>query len=144
MTQLQRLLQHEAGLGHGTLGGVHQQDDAVDHLQDPLHLAAEVGVTRGVHHIDLVVLVVDGGILGQDGDAALPLQIAGVHDPIHGGLILTIDTALLQHLVDQGGFAVVNVGDDCNITNFFLICHRKRLLYDAKMINDLSTSKYTT
>ena len=42
------LLQDKAGLGHGALRRVHQQQDAVDHLEDPLHLAAEVGVSRGV------------------------------------------------------------------------------------------------
>ena len=46
VAQLQGLGQHEAGLRHGALRGVHQQDDAVDHLQDALHLAAEVGVSR--------------------------------------------------------------------------------------------------
>ena len=30
--QLQRLLQHEAGLRHGALRGVYQQQNAVDHL----------------------------------------------------------------------------------------------------------------
>src|SRR5699024_9958025 len=49
---LQGLLQHEAGLGHAALGGVHQQDHAVDHFQHPLHFAAKVGVARGVHDVD--------------------------------------------------------------------------------------------
>ena len=32
VAQLQRLRENEAGLGHRTLGGVHQQNNAVDHL----------------------------------------------------------------------------------------------------------------
>ena len=32
MSQLQGTGEDEAGLGHGALSGVHQQDDAVDHL----------------------------------------------------------------------------------------------------------------
>ena len=64
VTQLQCLLQHEAGLGHGAFGGIHQQDDAVDHLQDTLYLAAEVSVAGGIHNIDFVVLIADGGIFG--------------------------------------------------------------------------------
>ena len=51
MTQLQRPAEDEAGLGHGALGGVHQQDHAVDHLQDALHLAAEVGMALSLIHI---------------------------------------------------------------------------------------------
>ena len=121
VAQLQGLAQHEAGLGHGTLGGVHQQNDAVDHLQNALHLAAEVGVARGVHHVDLHVLVADGGVLGQDGDAPLPLQVAGVHDPVHHFLVLPVDAALLEHLVHQRGLAVVNVGDDGDVSQMFIL-----------------------
>ena len=127
VAQLQGLGEHEAGLGHGALGGVHQQDDAVDHLQDALHLAAEVGVARGIHAVDLGVLRPDGGVLCQDGDAPLPLQVAGVHDPVHHLLILPVDAALLQHLVHQRGFAVVDVGDDGDISQMFVL-HNSLLL----------------
>ena len=121
MAQLQSLGEHEAGLGHGALGGVHQQDNAVDHLQNTLHLAAEVGVARGVHHVDLHVLIADGGVLGQNRNAALTLQVAGVHDTVHDLLIFPVSAALLQHLVHQGGLAVVNVGDDGYVSQMFVL-----------------------
>ena len=44
--QRQRLAGHEPRLRHRPLGGVHQDQHAVHHAQDPLHLAAEVGVAR--------------------------------------------------------------------------------------------------
>ena len=53
----QRLAEHEARLGQGALGGVHQQEHAVDQAQAALDLAAEVGVARGVDDVDLVALV---------------------------------------------------------------------------------------
>ena len=121
VTQLQRPAEDEAGLGHGALGGVHQQDHAVDHLQDALHLAAEVGMARGVHNVDLGVAVLDGGVLGQDGDAPLPLQVVGVHDPLHRLLVLPVHAALLEHLVHQGGLAVVHVGDNGYVSQFFVL-----------------------
>ena len=121
VAQLQCLAQHKTGLGHGTLGGVHQQDDAVDHLEDPLHLAAKIGVARRVHDVDLHVLVVDGGVLGQNGDAALPLQIVGVHDALHRGLVLAVDAALLEHFVHQGGLAVVDVGDNGDVSQLRIL-----------------------
>ena len=121
VAQLQRTAQHEAGLRHGALGGVHQQDNAVDHLQNTLHLAAEVGVARGVHHVDLHVLIADGGVLGQNRNAALTLQVAGVHDTVHDLLIFPVSAALLQHLVHQGGLAVVNVGDDGYVSQMFVL-----------------------
>ena len=116
VAQLQSLGEHKPGLGHGALGGVHQKDDAVDHLQNPLHLAAEVGVARGVHDVDLHTAVLYGGVLGGDGDASLPLQVAGVHHPVSDRLVLPVDAGLLQHLVHQGGLAVVYVGDDGDIS----------------------------
>ena len=121
VTQLQCAAEDEAGLGHGSLSGVHQQDNAVDHLQNALHLAAEIGVTRRVHNVDLRVAVLDGGVLGEDGNAALPLQIVGVHDALHHLLILTIHAALLEHLIHQRGLAVVNVGDDRYVSQFFVL-----------------------
>ena len=134
VTQLQRTAEDEAGLGHGTLGGVHQQDDAVDHLQNTLHLAAEVGVARGIHDVDLGIAVLDGGVLGQNGDAALPLQIVGVHDAVHGILIFTVHAALLEHLIHQRGLAVVDVGDDRHISQF-LVLQRYDPLLSGKFTN---------
>ena len=120
VAQLQGLGEDEAGLGHGALGGVHQEDNAVDHLEDALHLAAEVGVAGGIDDVDLGAAVLDGGVLREDGDAPLPLQVAGVHDPVHHLLVLPVDPALLEHLVHQGGLAVVDVGDDGDVSQFFV------------------------
>ena len=116
VAQIQGAGEDEAGLGHGAFGGVHQQDDAVDHLQDPLDLTAKVGVARRVDDIDLHVAILNGGVLGQNGDAALPLQVAGVHDPVLDFLVFPESAALLEHLVHEGGLAVVNVGDDGDIS----------------------------
>src|SRR5690606_20121906 len=90
------------------------------HGQAALHLAAEVRVPRGVDDVDgdriaIVRYVPDRGVLGQDGDAFFPLQVHRIHHPIgeltpggHGA-------GLAQHGVDQGGLAVVDVGDDGDI-----------------------------
>ena len=43
------------------------------------------------------------------------LQVAGVHHPVLDLLVGPKGAALFQHLVDEGGFAVVDVGDDGNI-----------------------------
>ena len=89
---VERLAQHEAGLRQRTLGGVDQQHDAVDHRQPALDLAAEVGVAGGVDDVDRHALgsrragVVHGGVLGEDRDALLALEVAGVHDPVGDAL----------------------------------------------------------
>ena len=108
-------LQHEPGLGHRSLGGVDQQDNAVHHLQDAFDFAAEIGVTRGVDDIDLHAVVVNGGVLRQDRDAALALDIARVHHALGHRLILAVHAALPEHLVDERGLSVVNVRDDRNV-----------------------------
>ena len=76
----ERLAQHVARLRQRAFAGVHQQHDAVHHLERAFHFAAEVAVAGRVHDVDLDVVIEDGGVLGQNGDAALALQIVGVHD----------------------------------------------------------------
>ena len=95
-----------------------------------LNLAAEIGMARGIDDVDFRSLIMHGGILGQNGNAALTLQIARVHHAVHHGLVLAVDAALLEHLIDQRRLAMVNVCDDGDISNVFLIRHgRQSLLY---------------
>ena len=116
---LQRLAEHELGLRHDAFLGVDQQHAAVDHAQDPLHLAAEVGVAGGVDDVDpgLAGLAVPQhrGALGQDGDAALALLVVGVHGALGVRLVGAEDAGLGEQLVDQRGLAVVDVGDDGDV-----------------------------
>ena len=83
--------------------------------------AAEVGVARGVNDVNLGVAVLDSGVLSQDSDAALPLQVVGVHDTLHRLLVLAVHAALLQHLIHQRGLAVVNVGDNGYVSQFLVL-----------------------
>src|SRR5262249_22565936 len=82
-----------------------------------------------IHNVDLDVMVADRGVLGQDGDAALALQIVRVHHAFGHLLVLAEDMALSQHRVDQRSLAVVDVGDDRNITDVVSShsSHTKRL-----------------
>ena len=108
--------------GSGPSRGVHQQDDPVDHRQTTLDLAAEVGVAGGVDDVDRHRLavgrgagVVDRGVLREDRDALLALEVAGVHRALVDVLVLAERAALPQHLVDQRGLAVVDVRDDGDV-----------------------------
>ena len=77
-------------------------------------------MARGINDVNLDALVLAGAVLGQNGDAALTLNIAGVHNALGHLLVGTESTGLLQHLVDQRGLAVVNVSNDRNIAEIFL------------------------
>ena len=112
---LQRLAQHVARLRQRAFAGVHQQHDAVHHLQRALHLAAEIAVAGRVHDVDLDVVIEDGRVLGQNGDAALALQIVGVHHALDVRFVGAERAALVQHGVHQRGLAVVNVRDDGDV-----------------------------
>ena len=118
----QRLAQHEPGLGERALGGVDQQHDAVDHRQSALDLAAEVGVAGGVDDVDrhrpvggAGTGVAHGGVLGEDRDALLALEVAGVHRALVDVLVRAEGAGLPQHRVDERGLAVVDVGDDRDV-----------------------------
>ena len=122
----ERLAQHEAGLRQRPLAGVDEQHDAVDHRQPALDLAAEVGVARGVDDVDRdatgepgvgggLAGVPDGGVLREDGDALLALQVPAVHGPLGHVVVLPEGAGLPEHLVDEGGLAVVDVRDDGDV-----------------------------
>src|SRR5690606_28069190 len=113
--QGQRLARDEAGLGHRAFDGIDQQQHAVHHGQHALDLAAEVGVARGVDDVDVRAFVFDGAVLGQDGDAALALDVARIHDPLGHLLVVAEGAGLPQQLVDESGFAMVHVGNDGHV-----------------------------
>ena len=111
----QRFPGDEPGLRHRALGRVHQDQHPVHHAENPLDLAAEVRVARRVHDVDLDALPAHRGVLGQDGDPALALERVRVHHPLFHLLVGAEGPRLPQHLIHQGGLAVVDVGDDGEI-----------------------------
>ena len=111
----ERLAQHHAGLGHRALGGVDEEQAPVRHAEDALDLAAEVGVPGRVDDVELDPVVPDRGRLREDRDSLLALEVVGVHDQLADLLVRREDVRLLQQRVDQGGLAVVDVGDDRDV-----------------------------
>ena len=65
-----------------------------------------------------VVLPVDRGVFRQDGDTPFPLQIVGVHGALDRRGACFQRARRLQQTVNQGRFAVVNVRDDSDISEF--------------------------
>ncbi len=130
--QRQRLAQHEPGLRKRPLRGVDQEQDAVHQAQPALHLAAEVRVPGRVDDVDLHAAVGDRGVLRQDGDALLALQLVGVHGAVHHGLVGAEDARLAQHVIDQGRLAVVDVRDDRDVADLLSGKHGRRGAYIAR------------
>ena len=111
------LLGNKAGLRHWPVDGIDEQQHTVDHRQDALDFAAEVGVSRRVDDIDPPVLPGDGRVLGEDRDPALALEVVGVHDPVRNARPLVESTGLLQQPVDERGLAMIDMRDDGNVAN---------------------------
>ena len=120
LAELNSLLEYEAGLRHTPLEGIHEQEHAVRHVEHSLHFSAEVAVARGVDNVDFDILIDDGHVLGENGDSPFPLKVVVVKDKLPQIFRLTHEVGLINHPVDQGGLAVVDVRDDCYVSN---ICH---------------------
>ncbi len=116
---LERLAQHEAGLGHHALDRAGEQQHRVDHAEHALDLAAEVGVAGGVDQVDVDALVVDRGVLGVDRNAAFALEIFAVHHALGRGVLGRQRAGLAQQPIEQRRLAVVDVRDDREIADFF-------------------------
>ena len=119
---LERLRHHELGLRQRALGGVDQHQRAVHHVEDALDLAAEIGMARRVDDVDAGVVPKDRGDLGEDGDAPLALEVVGIHGALGHPLVLAEGARLLQQPVDQGGLAVIDMGDDADVAELHGDC----------------------
>ncbi len=80
-------------------------------------------MARGINDVDLDAVVHDGRVLREDRDAALALDIARVHYALGYLLIRTENMALLQHGIDERRLAVVDVGDDRDISELVISRH---------------------
>ena len=120
--ELQRLVQHETRLGQGALRAVDQQQDAVRHVQDAFHLAAEIAVDGSVDDIDLGVAVVYADVFREDGDAAFAFEFVAVEEAGVHFLVFAEELCLADDLVDERGLAVVDVRDDGDVSDVLHKC----------------------
>ena len=77
-------------------------------------------MARSIDNIDVVVVPLESSVLCLDGDSLLPLQIHRIHDADLGSLSLVgaEGTRLLQELINECGFPVIDVSDDGDVANF--------------------------
>ena len=117
-TDFEGFAENELGLGLRTLGGINDKEDAVDHAEDAFDLSTEIGVARGIDNVDADVVIFEGGVFGFDGDAPFPLEVHGVHHAFGDNLVGAESTRLAKELIHESGLAVIDVGNDCNISEF--------------------------
>jgi len=112
----QCFLQYETRLRQRPFAGIHQQNSAINHIETAFHLAAEIGVARRIDNIYFDTVIFYRRIFCRDGDAAFFFQIKRIHNAIFYSLIDAKNTRLFQHGIEQSGLAMVNVGNNSNIT----------------------------
>ena len=108
------------------------QNGAVHHLQGTLHLRGKVHVSRRVQQRDMGIRQGQQRLLGEDGDAALPLlhivveiRIAVVNAP-HGAQ----RAALIEQRLAQRGLSGIHVGQQANGNVIFpALAHCGHLLF---------------
>ena len=72
---------------------------------------------RMAEGVGLVDEIADGGVLGEDGDPALFLEVVRVHDALVHLLVGADGAGLAEERVDERGLPVVDVGDDGNVAD---------------------------
>jgi hypothetical protein len=82
-------------------------------------------VARRINNIDPVILVPERAVFRRNGNPALFLQVHGVHDPFGHGLVISKHAALFEKLVNQGGLTMIDMGNDCNISDLVLVHSRR-------------------
>ena len=129
---LQIVVQGQIGIGQRLglhpLGGVHHQHRPLAGGQGAAHFVVEVHMAGGVDEVEAVGLPVLGGVVhadgpGLDGDAPLLFQLHVVQE-LGFHLALLHRAAQFNHAVGQGGFSVVDVGNNRKISDFRMICHK--------------------
>jgi hypothetical protein len=114
---VQGLGQDVSRLWQWAFRGVNEQEHTVDQSQGTFHLATEIRVPRCVDEVDLDPTPFHRSGLGKDGDSTFTFLVVVVHDTLHHGLMRGKGARLAQQLVDQRGFAMVNVRDDRDVTD---------------------------
>ena len=82
-------------------------------------------MARGINDVNLYIIIMNSCIFGQNRDAPLPLDVIGVHNTLCDFLVFPEHTALFQQLVHNRCLAVVDMGDNRDIS--YVISFRKHL-----------------
>ena len=115
--KIQCFLQYKTSLWHRAFKRIDQQQDAISHFQNALHLTAKIGVTRCIDHIYLNAFIGNGDVLCQNGNTTFPLKVIAVHDKVACFLVVAEYVGSMQYLIDQCRLTVVNVRNDGDVTN---------------------------
>ena len=121
----QSLPDDEFCLGKRAFRRVNQNNGAVHHVQNTFDFAAEIGVSRRVNNIETGTLPFDRRTFCQNCYPSFAFQIIGVHGAFGDNLIVAERAALTKHGIDQSSFAVVDVGNNGNVSSLHVFSFLK-------------------
>ena len=128
-----RLFQHVPCLWHATFNGINKKQHAVYHGQNAFHFPTEIGVAGGVDNVDFGALVVHGCVFCKNGNSPFTFDVVTVHHTVLNNFVCAENAVLLEQLVNHGGFAVVYVGNNCNVSDV-LSLHSISPIFDQQII----------
>jgi hypothetical protein len=122
---------------------IHDQDSAFTGGQGSRDLIGEVHVPRSVDEIQLIAVPVSGLIIHADcveldGDPPLSFQLVRIQD-LFPHLPLLERPGMLQKPIGQGGFPMVDMGDDGEIS-YVISAHVDRTA-SLEIVGIISPSK---
>ena len=125
---------------------VHYEKHAIHHFHDALHFSTEIGVPRSIDDVDVIIPVLESGILRPNGDSFLLFEVHRVHHAFLELLIRPESTGLPQQLVYECRLPVVDMGDDSDVTN---MVHRRRwrigkIIVHDKIVNEVCVQSSVT
>ena len=77
----------------------------------------------GVDNIDLKIFVVDASMFRKDSDSALFFLVIAIHDSLRYFFVFAENVSLFKQVVEKGCFPVVNVSNNCDISDFLWVVH---------------------
>ena len=80
-------------------------------------------MTGSIDDVDLDPVIHDRGILRQDRDAFFPFQRVTIHNTVDSVLVFTENMALFEQGIDEGRLAVVDVGDNSDVSDVITVLH---------------------
>jgi hypothetical protein len=70
----------------------------------------------GINDIDVRAFVFDRAVFRENCNATFFFQVIGIHNAVINLLVFTEGSGLFEQLINQSGFAMVNVSDDGDIS----------------------------
>ncbi|CAI8354222.1 MAG: Uncharacterised protein [Hyphomonas sp. TMED17] len=131
MILLDRLIDIRQRLGLYALTGVNDQQGALASRKTTTNLVGKIDMSGRIHQIERIGLTICGGVVEPDGlrfngNAALPLNIHRVEN-LFGHFPVGQRTGCLNKAIGKGGFTMVDMGHDGEISDMVARCHSRRI-----------------